>query len=682
MPQVLFHQNLFASIGRLAQSEHSACVEFIDTFQQNPAHPGLSLERLSTRSKNLWSGRASRDLRFILFRDADAWLLLYVDHHDAAYRWAERRDVGRHPVTGALQVVEIVETVREVERVVQRTAAAPPLLADRADDYLVSLGIPPDYLPVLREVRSEDDLLVIAERLPADVADRLLRVGAGELVPPPAVISPAAPLTQAAAASSQFYVLADLEGLTAALAGPLDQWLAFLHPSQHALVAFDPRGPVKVTGTAGTGKTVVALHRARHLARAGKRVLLTSYVSTLCDNLQLALSRLMTPAEMKRVTVSTVHRLALRLVNSVEPGTSAVDDQDIDQAIEAAARRLAPDLDRKFLLSEWDAVIAPSAISDWSEYRTTRRTGRGKALSVAERKRVWTVFEAVLADFTARSRLPFAHLARRAEALLESGRLESPVDAVLVDEIQDLRPAALRLLRALAARSPGGLMLFGDPGQRIYAGGFSLGALGIDIRGRSHVLRINYRTTREIRRAADLLLGAEQDDLEGGRESRADAQSLLRGPEPILEGLRDRADEIENAVAWIKVRLQGGLAPDEVACFARTKATVNALAGALEKAGVPAHLLEKGASLRAAVRLGTMHRAKGLEFKAVLILDASEATLPSKPALAESDDPADREAALERERQLLYVAMTRARDLLRVTWNKKPSPFLAPLLTA
>ncbi len=556
----------------------------------------------------------------------------------------------------------------------------PRLFAQRTDEYLLSLGVPPDYLPVLREVSSDDELLALVEHLPVDVGERIVAVAAGELVVPPPAIAPTAPLRDAAGASPQFYVLSDPDGLAAALAAPLDRWLAFLHPSQHSLVALEPRGPVKVTGSAGTGKTVVALHRARHLATSGRRVLFTSFVTTLCDNLQRALARLCEPSDLERVTVSPIHRLALRFVTSVEPGTSPADDRQVEDAISAAALRLAPDVDRRFLIGEWDAVVAPLGISTFAEYRAARRSGRGRPLSVADRKHLWTVYEAALAELGERRQLPFRHLCRRAEALLDSGAIASPFDAVMVDEIQDLRPAELRLVRALAARTPGGLMLFGDPGQRIYAGGFSLSALGIDIRGRSHVLRVNYRTTAEIRRAADRLLGREQDDLDGGREGRAAAQSLLRGPEPTLAGFVDRSAENADAVAWIQARLSEGLEAQEVACFARTNASVKALATALESARLRVQLLEEGGANADGLQLGTMHRAKGLEFKAVLVVDASEGCLPSKGALRASDDPADREAALERERQLLYVAMTRARDLLRVTWSKTPSPFLRPLL--
>jgi len=679
--QVFVDSHVFSAMSELPAAEQSACVAFIPAFRENPSHPGFNLHPVEkARAKHLWSARVSRDLRFILFRESDAWVLLHVDRHDAAYRWAERREVGRHPVTGALQVLETIETVREVERLVERAPAAPRLFAGRTDEYLLSLGVPPDYLPVLREIGSEDELFGLALHLPSDVGERIVALAAGDLVVPPPAVAATAPLRDAAGASAQFYVLSDHGGLAAALAAPLDRWLAFLHPSQHSLVALQPRGPVKVTGSAGTGKTVVALHRARHLAASGLRVLVTSFVTTLCDNLQRALARLCDPSDLERVTVSPIHRLALRLVTSVEPGTSPADDRQVEDAIAAAAVRLAPDVERRFLMGEWDAVIAPLGISTFAEYRAARRTGRGRPLSVSDRKQLWTVYEAALTELGERRQVPFRHLCRRAEALIDAGAVASPFDAVLVDEIQDLRPAELRLVRALAARAPGGLMLFGDPGQRIYAGGFSLAALGIDIRGRSYVLRVNYRTTAEIRRAADRLLGGDQDDLDGGREGRAAAQSLLRGPEPTLAGFASRDAEIADAVAWIRARLSDGLEAADIGCFARTNASVKALATALESARMCVRLLEEGGAAADGIQLGTMHRAKGLEFKAVLVLDASDGCLPSKGALRASDDPADREAALERERQLLYVAMTRARDLLRVTWSSTPSPFLRPLL--
>jgi mRNA-degrading endonuclease RelE of RelBE toxin-antitoxin system len=297
---VIISPQLFASLGRLSANEQAKVIEFINTFQGNPAHPSLSLERATrARSKGVWSGRVSSDLRAILYKDGDTWAILYADHHDAAYSWTERREIGRHSVTGALQIVEAVETVREIEKVVEvlRKPETEPLFKDHGDAYLLSLGVPETWLPTIRSVRDEDQLLIVCEKLPEDISERLIALAAGEFVTPPEPVAPERPALEAADTRRRFFVVDDAEELAAALAAPMDRWVAFLHPSQRSLVTRDFKGPAKVTGSAGTGKTVVAMHRARHLARRGERVLLTSFVSTLCDNIQRNLVKLCTGAQ-------------------------------------------------------------------------------------------------------------------------------------------------------------------------------------------------------------------------------------------------------------------------------------------------------------------------------------------------------------------------------------------------
>jgi len=326
-------------------------------------------------------------------------------------------------------------------------------------------------------------------------------------------------------------------------------------------------------------------------------------------------------------------------------------------------------------------VVRLQGVDSWDEYRGARRTGRGKGLPVKERKLLWRVFGGVLESLEARALLDWTGLCRRAEELLLEGRAESPFNAVIVDEVQDLKPAELRFLKALCAEAPGNLMLCGDAGQRIYSGGFSLSALGIEVRGRSSVLRINYRTTEQIRRVADRMLGDVEDDMDGGEEGRTGTRSLLRGPSPRLAGCDSHADELSAAVAEVERWRAGGLAPEAIGVFARTNKRIDEMASALAGENVPTRLLsdnEPGAGH--AVQLGAMHRAKGLEFKAVLVIGCSDSVVPSAGVLRGIDDPQDREAALARERRLLYVAMTRARDELTVSWTGKPSRFLAGLI--
>ena len=680
---VIIAPQLFSSLAQLTASEQARVIEFINTFQDNPSHPGVSLERLSrARSKDVWSGRISRDLRAILHKDGDTWAILYAAHHDPAYDWAERREIGRHSVTGALQIVEAVETVREVERIIEVLVQpqVPPLFGDHGDDYLLSLGLPETWLPAVRRVRDGDQLLAVCEKLPDDVADRLFAVATGELVTPPVPVAPDRPITEAADTQRRFFLVEDAGGLAAALEAPMERWIAFLHPSQRALVERTYKGPAKVSGSAGTGKTVVAMHRARHLARKGHKVLLTSYVTTLCENVDRNIAKLCSQDERRRITVSTVHKQALDIVHQTEPRMRPASDDDIRRLLDSLRLRHAPSYDKRFVQAEWDNVVRLQGLASWDEYRRARRTGRGRGLAVKQRKVLWRVFGGVLEALAGRSLLDWPGLCRRADELLTEGRATSPYSAVIVDEVQDLKPPELRFLKTLCAARPGNLMVCGDAGQRIYPGGFSLSALGIEVRGRSSVLRINYRTTEQIRRVADHMLGQACDDMDGGEEKRTGTRSLLRGPTPRLVSHASSKDEITAGVDEIRRWLGAGLAPEAIGVFARTGKRVNELGDALTAGDIPCRRLSRKEAVAAgAVQLGTMHRAKGLEFKAVLVLGCGDDELPSPVALRGVDDPQDRAAAEARERRLLYVAMTRARDELTVSWSGSPSRFLEPL---
>lgn len=685
MANVIIAPQLFAAIGTLTASEQARVIQFISTFQQNPAHPGLSLERLTrARSKGIWSGRITRDLRAILHKDGDTWAILYADHHDDAYKWAERREVGRHSVTGSLQIVESVETVREVERVIERFVEpeALPVFKTHGDDYLLSLGVPEGWLPTLRKVRDDDQLLTVCTKLSQDVAERLLSLASGEFVTPPKPVPMDRSSLESADTQRRFYVVEDAEGLLAALQAPMERWIAFLHPAQRALVERRFNGPSKVSGSAGTGKTVVAMHRARHLARRGHQVLLTSFVTTLCDNVRRNLGLLCSEAELERITVSTVHKQALAVVRQGRPRVRPANDEDIKRLLDTLRIRHAPAFDRAFVEAEWEHVVRMQGIGAWSEYRSARRTGRGKGLGVKQRKTLWRVFGGTLEALEARGLMDWPGLCSAAQQHLESGEATSPFTGVIVDEVQDLKPPELRFLKALCAAEPGNLMVCGDAGQRIYPGGFSLSALGIEVRGRAAVLRINYRTTEQIRRLADRMLGDLSDDMDGGSEQRGGTRSLLRGPDPELKPCAGQQEETQAAVEQIARWRQSGLAPEAIGVFARTGRRIDELGRALDARGHAWKRLSdrQGSQGSSGIQLGTMHRAKGLEFKAVLVVDCGAAALPNSYALRGLDDPQDYEAAVERERRLLYVAMTRARDELVVSWTGAPSRFLVPLL--
>jgi len=685
MTEVAIANSLFASAEKLAANDKARVFDFLGKFQANPRAPGLHLEKLNAAAPGIRSARISRGLRAILYSEEDRFVALYAGSHDDAYAWAERRRVARHPKTGVLQIVETAEEVERKLREDDGAAAQAPLFpADRfEDDYLLSLGLPESWLSTIRLLHSGDGLLEVLEKLPEEVGERLLDLATGKIVTPPTPVPPTAPLSDSPDNLRRFWVVGDT-GLAEQLAKPLEAWMHFLHPSQRELASRDFNGPVKVTGSAGTGKTVVAMHRARNLAGKGQRVLLTSFVTTLCRNLERNLHSLCSDDELARIRVSTVHAEALRMVRRAEPEVHPVEGQALRKRLDAVRRRTAPELDASFVAAEWEAVVAPHGISRWEEYRDVERRGRGKPLSTVERKRLWTVFDALLTDLLLADERTWQGFCRRALEMLQSGEATSPYDAVIVDEVQDLRPIEIRFLAALAKRGSGGplLTLVGDAGQRIYPGGFSLRSLGIETRGRSRVLRINYRTTAQIRRAADRLLCEECDDLNGGTEHRDGTRSLLRGPTPSLRGFASEQEEAGFVTNQIQQILGEGLSPEEIAVFARTGGGLDAFESALAQAEVPSLRLARrhDDNLASAIQLATLHRAKGLEFKAVFLARCCDGRVPLQSVIRRIDDPADRKAALDRERNLLYVGLTRARDQAFVTWSGQPSAFLEPLL--
>jgi superfamily I DNA/RNA helicase len=456
---------------------------------------------------------------------------------------------------------------------------------------------------------------------------------------------------------------------------PMASWIAFLHPTQRRLAYGSFKGAVKVSGSAGTGKTVVALHRARNLAQQGKRVLLTTYEETLCGNLREQLALLCSNDELANIKVSTVHDVAVGLLESI--GTMVKWDRE--GQTEAWLKEIADETDYarppEWYVMEWEHVIHANDIRTLEEYLEVSRVGRGSALRERDRKVVWGVFEQLFAKVQEAGITDGATICRMAREALDDGAADWPCDVVVVDEMQDLRPQELRFLSVLGNEMPDGLMLVGDMTQRIYVPRFTLKSAGIDVVGRSQRLRINYRTTRQIRDLADRIVAPP------GGKCPDRALSVWEGPEPHLRPFADDAEEAKfvcGAVARL-VR-SGGFEPHDIAVFAPDPRMLDSVVDGLAARAIAVHRLSRQGMPDGHVRAGAMRRAKGLEFKAVFVMGASADAVPDPATVRHLFEPASLEEALERERQTLYVAMTRARDELTVTWVGEPSPFLDEVL--
>lgn len=672
---VLLGKSLMSSLSKLNANDTKRVTDFIDKFYNNPAHPSISLERVTkVKDDNLWSARITQGLRAIIYKESDTWALLYAGQHDDAYAWARVRRVEQNAKTGALQIIEFTEAIEQ--QFAEKPQNQPGLFDAHNDDYLLSLGLPPTWLAVIRKLITEDDLLSILEKLPEEVAERFLQLAGGELVTPPLPLPPEQSTFENEDTQRRFIVVRSSDEIAKILEAPLATWIGFLHPSQRKLVTNSYKGPVKVTGSAGTGKTVVAMHRAKHLAQQGKKVLVTSFVKTLCDNINRNLRLLCTAEELANITVGTVASQAGHILKEGNTSLSIANDEEIQSLIAQNFSSACP-LDISALWLEWKFVIQLQGIATWEGYRSANRAGRGQSLSAKGRKQVWQIFELVLSQLQAQNKTDWSGLYRYAGDLIVSGQVASPFDAVIVDETQDLKPQELKFLAALAGARPNSLMLAGDGGQRIYQGKLSLKSLGINVQGRSHILKINYRTTEQIRYFADQLLDATQDDLDGGTEQRSGTISLLNGPEPVLKPFASASEQADFVAEEISRLTQQGILPSEIGIFSRAKNLLKPIEKSLKKQKVACIRLDEQETdaVADAVNTGSMHRAKGLEFKVVFVVHLSDDVIPS-PHIEDENDLQARKEALEQEQHLLYVSITRARDAVYLCWNGQPSRFL------
>jgi hypothetical protein len=680
------------SIARLTGDEQKAAKTTAFDLQVNPASPGLSFHKLDkAKDKNFWSVRVSSDIRLIVHKTQGSLLLCYVNHHDKAYEWAERRKLETHPKTGAAQLVEIRETVKEVivpvyvqkELPAPRKAPKPPLFADKSDEELLGYGVPAEWLKDVRSA-TEDTLLALADHLPAEAAEALLELATGgrPRVPEP-VLADVSPFEHPDA-QRRFRVMTNVEELQRALDFPWEKWTVFLHPEQRQWVERDYTGPARISGSAGTGKTIVALHRAVHLARANPeaRVLLTTFSDTLANALHTKLKRLVgsEPRLAERIDVHSLNAIGLRLYKSHRGPVSLASREAVRELIGEASKAVAGHkFSLHFLLTEWEQVVDAWQLETWESYRNVARLGRKTRLPEAQRVVLWSIFERMRAGLKERKLTTHAGLfTALASALAKSKYL--PFDFAVVDEAQDISVAHLRFFAALGADKPNVLFFAGDLGQRIFQQPFSWKSLGVDIRGRSRNLRINYRTSHQIRQQADRLLGPEVADVDGNTEKRSDTVSVFNGPPPVIRVLKSESEEAKAVGAWIAEQSKAGVLPHEFGVFVRSAAQMDRAQAAVKASGLPFKILDEHVETASGhVSISTMHLAKGLEFRAVVVMACDDEIIPLQERIETVGDDADLQEVYDTERHLLYVACTRARDHLLITSVEPASEFLDDL---
>ncbi len=694
--RVAIFDEFLDAFARIPRAQQKKVSNFLRKFREDPTNPSINYESISTfKDPNLRTVRIDQAYRAIVLKPetGNVYVLLWVDHHDKAMQWASHKVVSIHPETGSLQV--LAGEVIEHEAQDTKEEKAPGLFDHVRDRELTRLGVPPDLLSAVQALRTVDDLEALQGQLPPEAFEALYWLSEGESLDEVETAMAVSAVDdvdtsdfEAAlerdTSKRRFVVVDDDAALEAMLDAPLEKWRIFLHPSQRRLVDRNWNGPVRVLGGAGTGKSVVAMHRAAYLAETvftepSDRILFTTFTKNLALDTRSKLAGLCGPDALDRIEVIHLDGWVQDLLNGagypyrIRWWDSAGELGELwDNALALSTSNYTHD----FYRDEWELVVQAQGCETWDAYKRAKRAGRGTRLSRAQRKEIWPVFEEYRDQLEKKSLREPEDALRDAKALFENGTLRVNIRSIVVDEAQDMSTHAFALFRAvIPVERPNDLFIVGDGHQRIYLKRVVLSHAGVNIRGRASRLRINYRTTDEIRRyAVALLEGVEVDDLDLGIDSTKGYRSLMHGVSPEIIVADSFEDEVEAIAEWLS-----GSELSECCLVARTNLLADRYAEALEDHAIPNWRLQPDTvddHTKPGLRVATMHRVKGLEYNRMVIAGMTKSAMPLATRIERSADSAVRREAELMERALLYVAITRARRSALVSAYGEASPWI------
>ncbi len=700
--RVAISDDFFTAFANLPKSKQNRVMEFMSKFRSNPMSPGMNYEKINNASdKNMRSVRIDDTYRAIVMREegSNVFLLLWVDHHDEAYAWAVKKRCVLNHSTGSIQVYDMSEAEAKPEpgAIKQQDTAMFTFLTD---EQLKQLGVPDELLLMVRAIYTDKNFSDAQKAMPVDAYQALCFAKEGfeisEIVDMLYGTTPQGGTQDMAAAldnpvtKMKFMVVEGEEELKAAMNAPLDKWRIFLHPSQRRIVSQKYNGPAKVLGGAGTGKTVVAMHRAQFLASRcadNERILFTTFTANLAQDIKENLRKICSSEEMKKIEVIHLDAWVNRFLDQQNYTYTICYGDELDKLWEQAKALSGESFDsypEGFFKDEWRAVVQAQGINTLQEYAIAQRNGRGVRLNRKDRIAVWKVFEEY------RTLMDKKRIRDNAAAMNECCQIMNsqpdyhPYKHIIVDESQDFGMVAFRLLRTLAGEvHENDLFIVGDAHQRIYRNKVVLSKCRVDVRGRSSRLKINYRTTEEIRNwAMHVLTGISFDDLDDGKDSSKGYRSLSHGDAPIVEKFDSINAEIEALIAHIKEETREDN-PDkidlkDICVVTRVKDDLKEYMKALNEAGIKTYEIKRSKTDDRGlpgVRMATMHRVKGLEFESMFLVGMTKSNMPYEKAIKNSD-PETREELITSERCLFYVALTRAKKIAHVSGYGKMSEFV------
>ena len=685
----------FASLPRQVQKK---VTEFIGKFKSNPKSPGINIEKIHDGAdKNMRSIRIDDTYRGILLKqeEADVYLLLWVDHHDEAYQWAKRKRCELNKRTGSIQIYDVVQANENVDGTVA-TRAVKGIFDNISDDTLLKLGVPESLCGYLRTLKTEEAFYAHQDVFPKDVIEPLSWIADGteieEVIRAYAenisdnISENLSDALEDPINLQSFVVVEGEDELKRIMAEPLEKWRIFLHPTQRKVVKKNYSGPARILGGAGTGKTVVAMHRARFLASKlgnDEKILFTTFTSNLAADIKENLKKICSIEELRKIEVVNFDSWVVQYLREHGYTYKIAYNNDIHNLMDEAVvmSNFGLDLPTSFYEEEWLKVITANEAFDLERYIKAPRTGRGTRLDRKKRMLVWKVFDTFLKLMKRDSVRDINYAMYECKQIMSSNTAENALYRhIVIDEGQDFSSAAYSLIRSIAGTErDNDIFIVGDAHQRIYRNTANLSRCGINIRGRCRKLKINYRTTDEIHKYAFAVLkGITFDDLDGQADDIDQCKSLVHGSKPTVQSFKDIGQEITFIADQIKKFTDSGVSVNDICITARTHKLLSIYISELTKKGIRCFEIKSNSTDNRSIdglRVATMHRVKGLEFKYVFVASACEEIIPLKSAINHTDSATEQDT-LTSERCLLYVALSRAQKQVFVTGYGKLSPFV------
>lgn len=684
----------FAALPRQIQGK---VTKFINKFRNNPFSNGINFEKLQGGAdKKIYSVRIDETYRGIVVKpeESNVFLLLWVDHHDEAYDWAKRKRCEINPITGSIQVFD---NQPELFEQYNKSVVKEGPFANISNSKLTQLSVPEAMLPFVRSISSKEDFFAAEQAFPKDTFENLSWIVEGypvdEVISLITMDNQTTQINNLEAAldsdgnKKSFVVVEGEDELRRIMSEPLEKWRVFLHPTQRKIVNKDFNGPARVLGGAGTGKTVVAMHRAKYLAsklRDDEKILFTTFTANLAGDIKDNLRKICTVEELRRIEVVNIDAWVTQYLSS-HGYTAKVTykDSEIDALWKEAVNLETDSLgfSKDFYKDEWNRIIVAQEAFSAQQYMTAKRIGRGTSLDRKKRISIWKIIENYQ-TLMKENQIRDANMAMYECKLLLQKTRDIQYRHIIVDEGQDLSSNAFRLIRTLAGEPhQNDIFIVGDAHQRIYSNHAVLSHCGIEVRGRSSVLKINYRTTEEIRKYAFALLnGIDFDDLDEDFDKGDKCQSLTHGIAPTINEFKDAGQELDFISNKINELTSNGVLLKDICIVTRTNNLTETYIRdfASDKYRIPCYEIRRKKSddrNQNGVRVATMHRVKGLEFQYVFVVAVNNGIVPLPNSIIKTDKVTEQESYTA-EKCLLYVALTRAQKEAFITCYGKKSELL------